>query len=202
MPPRIPSRGFQVRSASFSPSGTAISITASADARWAAARLRMASAIIRRGAGLIAGSPTGSGSPGLVTMPTPGPALKTMPLPGGPWASLASMTAPWVTSGSSPASLSTEAIAHPSPSSVRCRGKAGHSPRGNAIVTGSGNRPVASPANAADAAAVAQAPVVQPRLNRCCARAIAKSADTPEPHLLARNAIFPYTPRIERGKGG
>ena len=35
--------------------------------------------IIARGAGLIAGSPTGSGRPGRVTVPTPSPALKLRP---------------------------------------------------------------------------------------------------------------------------
>ncbi len=37
--------------------------------------------IIRRGTGLMAGSPGGIGSPPFVTMPTPGPALKRMPDP-------------------------------------------------------------------------------------------------------------------------
>ena len=39
--------------------------------------------IIARGTGLIAGSPTSSGSPGRVTVPTPGPARKTTPAPAG-----------------------------------------------------------------------------------------------------------------------
>ena len=49
------------------------------------------------------------------------------------------------------------------PNSLRARGKDGVSPRGNRIVTGSGKAPVKRALNAAFAAAVAQAPVVQPR---------------------------------------
>ena len=52
--------------------------------RAAAATAATCSRMIRRGTGLIAGSPTASGRPGLVTVPTPGPARKTTPLPGSP----------------------------------------------------------------------------------------------------------------------
>ena len=41
----------------------------------------IASRIIWRGTGLMAGSPGGTGRPGKVTVPTPGPALKLTPLP-------------------------------------------------------------------------------------------------------------------------
>jgi hypothetical protein len=44
-------------------------------------------------------------------------------------------------------------------------GKEGLSPFGRVIVTGSGNEPVSNAAQAAFVAAVAHAPVVQPRLN-------------------------------------
>src|SRR5262249_9674117 len=84
------------------------------------------------------------------------------PLPAGPRSTIARTNAPCVTSGSSPASLTTPALARPPASARSARVKLGRCPRGSAIVTGSGNAPVASATNAAFAAAVAQAPVVQP----------------------------------------
>ncbi len=71
--------------------------------------------------GLIAGSPGGMGRPGRVTVPTPSPARKVTPLPGAPRRTVARISAPWVTSGSSPASLTTPAVAAPSPG--RCGGQ-------------------------------------------------------------------------------
>ena len=70
MPPRMPSLPFRVRSAIFSPSGTEISTSKSA---FSPATSAIAWAIIRRGTGLIAGSPGGIGRPGRVTRPTPSP---------------------------------------------------------------------------------------------------------------------------------
>jgi hypothetical protein len=70
--------------------------------------------IIRRGAGLMAGSPGGTGSPGLVTVPTPGPARNVTPEPAGPARTVTTISAPCVTSGSSPASLTIPARAQPS----------------------------------------------------------------------------------------
>ena len=64
-----------------------------------------ASVISRRGTGLIAGSPTAIGRPGLVTVPTPRPARKLHAAAGRPAPHVAMISAPWVTSGSSPASL-------------------------------------------------------------------------------------------------
>jgi hypothetical protein len=86
-----------------------------------------------------------------------------MPLPVEPNRTSARIRAPWVTSGSSPASFTMPAMAISGFSSARANGKLGRSPFGSAISTGSGNRPVSRAANAALVAAVAQAPVVQPR---------------------------------------
>jgi hypothetical protein len=105
-PPRIPRRGFHVWVASSSPSSTEISTTTS-PMPVSATTPRISS----RGTGLIAGSPTGSGRPGLVTVPTPGPARNVTPLPGGPGRTVARIVAPCVTSGSSPASFTTAAMA-------------------------------------------------------------------------------------------
>ncbi len=157
-PPTMPSRGFQVFSASASPPGIEISISTSRPPSSAMTR-----SIICRGTGLIAGSPGAIGNPALVTMPTPGPARKVTPRP--PSRTVATIIAPWVTSGSSPASLTIPALAQPSPVSSSASGKAGVSPLGRVMVTGSGNSPVRNAANAAFTAAVAHAPVVQPRLN-------------------------------------
>ncbi len=161
-PPRMPSRGFQVFLAISSPLGIEI-VTSTSPVPWcAAATEAIASRIIVRGTGLIAGSPTASGSPGFVTVPTPGPARNTTPLPGSPRVTVTRIRAPWVTSGSSPASLITPAVADSAPSSSVARANAGRWPFGNTIVTGSGNAPVSSAVYAAVVAAVAQAPVVQP----------------------------------------
>ena len=101
-----------------------------------------ASVIIRRGTGLIAGSPGGIGRPSFVTMPTPSPARNTTPLPASPRLTVAMISAPWVTSGSSPASLITPAAHSSAPRASQARAKAGVSPPGRRMVTGSGNSPV------------------------------------------------------------
>jgi hypothetical protein len=103
-----------------------------------------ASRIIRRGTGLIAGSPTASGSPALVTVPTPGPAANVTPDPAGPGRTVERTSAPCVTSGSSPASLTTPAIATPAASDSTASANDGVWPRGSVTVTGSGNSPVSS----------------------------------------------------------
>ena len=164
-PPTMPRRPLAVRSAIFSPPGTEISTTASAPAPSRAATSSRLARIIARGAGLIAGSPTGSGRPGRVTVPTPSPALKLTPAPGGARRTVATISAPWVTSGSSPASLTMPARAKSAPSSWVARANSGLRPFGSATGTGSGNRPVRSASKAARAAPLAQAPVVQPRLS-------------------------------------
>jgi hypothetical protein len=150
----MPRRGFQVRSAIFAPPGMEISISKSAVSPASAASSVTASVIILRGTGLIAGSPIATGRPGKVTVPTPSPAVNVTPAPAAPRRTLAIIRAPWVTSGSSPASLTMPANAKSGPSSSRASAKAGRSPRG---------RPVRSAVAAARVAAVAQAPVVQPR---------------------------------------
>jgi hypothetical protein len=158
-PPTMPSRGFQVFAASRSPSGMAISISTS----WGPPSSLMTWRIMARGAGLMAGSPGGNGRPARVIVPTPGPALKRMPSP--PGRTVAMTVQPWVTSGSSPASLTIPARAQPAPRSASASGKCGTSPFGRVMLTGSGKRPVSNAAQAALVAAVAHAPVVQPRLN-------------------------------------
>ena len=85
-PPRMPSRGFQVRRASSSPSVDRHLDDDVAGAAVPAATAATCSGMNCRGIGLIAGSPTASGSPGLVTVPTPGPARNTTPVPGSPCA--------------------------------------------------------------------------------------------------------------------
>ena len=140
----MPRRPFIVRCASRRPSGMAMATATSAGPPSAAARLCSISAIIRRGAGLIAGSPTARLKPGRVTMPTPSPARNTIPASGGAGRTQDSTSAPWVTSGSSPASLRTPARPWPRASSATTRGKAGASPPGSVTETGSGKRPVTS----------------------------------------------------------
>ena len=117
-----------------------------------------------RGTGLIAGSPTSSGRPGRVTVPTPGPARKTHPG--------ARAAAPYggphqraVRDVRVVARVLDHAGRRPvaSVSSSTASAKAGVWPLGRVMVTGSGNSPVSSAVYAAVVAAVAQAPVVHPR---------------------------------------
>ena len=58
------------------------------------------------------------------------------------------------------------ARANPSPSSSVASANEGRRPFGSSMATGSGNSPVTSAVYAARVAAVAQAPVVQPRRRR------------------------------------
>ena len=92
----------------------------------------------------------------------PGPARNVTPLAGGPEVTVTETSAPCVTSGSSPASLTMPTVAAASSRDSRARAKAGCLSCGRSMVTGSGNSPVSSAVYAAVAAAVAQAPVVQP----------------------------------------
>ena len=80
----MPSRPLSVRSAIFSPPGIEISTVASPARPYRRATSPIAASIIRRGAGLIAGSPGGSGRPARVTVPIPSPARNTTPDPGCP----------------------------------------------------------------------------------------------------------------------
>ena len=80
MPPTIPRRGLRVCRASSSPRGTKISTFSlrgspgqSSSHTW-----RRAPRIILRGTGLMAGSPTATGRPGLVTRPTPSPPARAI----------------------------------------------------------------------------------------------------------------------------
>src|SRR6266536_19373 len=174
MPPSTPSRRLVVLRAIRSPSGTLIttrmprSPTTSVTA-WV---------IIARGTGLIAGPPTGSPSPGLVTTPTPTPPASSTP-GAARQETVAVRCAPCVTSGSSPASLTTtaratdpgragSAAAGPEPSrsgtiSARSTAKVTRRPEGRPTSTHrGGGGPCASSWAAALAAAEAQVPVVQP----------------------------------------
>ena len=110
-PPRMPRRALVVFSASASPPGIDTVISTSPVTPWAAAREATMSCIIRRGAGLIAGSPMESSNPGRVTVPTPAPARKRTPEPSGAVTTVTTISAPSVTSGSSPASLTMPTVA-------------------------------------------------------------------------------------------
>ena len=155
IPPTMPSLGLKVRRASSSPPGT--EIVTSSPPPYSADSSR---AIICLGAGLMAGSPTGSPKPGSVTFPTPFPCRKWIPaFP--EKATFASMTLRLVTSGSSPASFTTAAVADkPSSCPTDSTGKDNSSPSGMWKLTSAGTSPVSSLINAALAAAVAHAPVV------------------------------------------
>ena len=145
IPPSMPRRGFQVFLAMAAPSGTEISMATSPVPPSAAASSATASCIICRGTGLIAGSPTATGSPGLVTMPTPSPPLKVTPVPAAPLRRVAQIIAPCVTSGSSPASLMMPARNQSPPESlpleVSATSRSAFLPLGVTIVTRSGNCP-------------------------------------------------------------
>src|SRR3954464_5608651 len=78
-PPRMPSRGFQVLRASSSPFSTDTVTTTSPLPPCRAATAATCSPMNRRGIGLIAGSPTASGRPGLVTVPPPAPPREPPP---------------------------------------------------------------------------------------------------------------------------
>src|SRR5271169_48548 len=162
-PPTMPSRGLRVLPATTSPPGIDISTATSVAQPNDEAASAIASRIIWRGAGLIAGSPGGIGRPARVTVPTPGPARNTMPLPTELGRTVETISSPLVTSGSSPASLTTPTRAPSRRRRWRASAKPTLLPRGRTISTGSGNSPVFQPIKAALVAAVAQAPVVQPR---------------------------------------
>ena len=107
IPPTIPSRGLNVFLANSSPRGTAIStITPRGGKPHAVKMSATVSAMSRRGAGLMAGSPGGTGSPFFVTRPTPTPRRNVTPN-SSLQVTREQISAPCVTSGSSPASLRT-----------------------------------------------------------------------------------------------
>src|SRR5215218_8371726 len=152
MPPTIPRRALVVFSAIFSPPGT---LMTTRTPRWSGSRTSSTEyEIIRCGTAFMAGPPTGSPSPGLVTMPTPSPRSRSSPC-SSRHETRAVRWAPSVTSGSSPASLITTASAH---ESLRSHRSTSNSTR----VCG---RPLASALAAALAAAAAQVPVVHPVLS-------------------------------------
>src|SRR5215210_1336330 len=165
MPPTIPRRALVVFSAIFSPPGTLMTTRTprSSGSRTSS----MEYEIMRRGTAFMADPPTGSPSPGLVTTPTPSPRSSSRP-GSSRHETRAVRCAPSVTSGSSPASLTTTASAHVSPSSHR---STSNSTRLRAPFLGSFTStlvcgaPLTSARAAAFAAAAAQVPVVQPVLS-------------------------------------
>ena len=165
-PPTMPSRGFQVFFASSSPPGTEISISTSRPAPDHAPRnLRDRLRIIRRGTGLIAGSPGAIGRPGRVTVPTPSPALNRTPLPARAGAHGGEHDGAMRDVGIVAGVLDDAGARARSVAAARAREREGSAARRAAARSrpGRGIRPVSSAAKAALAAAVAQAPVVQPR---------------------------------------
>src|SRR5215217_2163832 len=165
MPPTIPRRALVVFSAIFSPPGT---LMTTRTPRWSGSRTSSTEyEIIRRGTSFMAGPPTGSPSPGLVTTPTPSPRSSSSPRCSR-HETRAVRRAPSVTSGSSPASLMTTASAHEPPRSHRSTSNSTRRSGpflGNFTSTRSCVWPLTRARAAALAAAAAQVPVVQPVLS-------------------------------------
>src|SRR5215212_4264530 len=165
MPPSMPRRALVVFSAISSPPGTLM--TTRTPRSCGSITSSMEYEIMRRGTSFMAGPPTGSPSPGLVTMPTPSPRSRTSPR-SSRHETRAVRWAPSVTSGSSPASLTTTASAHEAP---RSHLSTSNSTRrslpfpGSFTSTRACGSPLASARAAALAAAAAQVPVVQPVLS-------------------------------------
>jgi len=158
-----PSRRLRVFSANASPSRTKICTSRALFRHSPSARASATAArIIRRGTGLIAGSPTATGKPGLVTRPTPGPLTRTIfsSCPSSSQRTVAPISAPLVTSGSSPASLTTVAMACSALPPKRQRAKRWRESSGKGISTAPGFSRPSRQRTAALAAAAAQAPVV------------------------------------------
>src|SRR5215212_5951228 len=158
MPPTMPRRALVVFSAIFSPPGT---LMTTRTPRWSGSRTSSTEyEIIRCGTAFMAGPPTGSPSPGLVTMPTPSPRSSSSPC-----SSLHETRA--VTSGASASSMITTASAHEALRSHRSTSNWTRRSRplpGSFTSTRVCGRPLASPLAAAFAAAAAQVPVVHPVL--------------------------------------
>src|SRR5689334_5173466 len=159
MPPRMPRRALVVLLAIFSPPGTERSTTTP----WFTRSVTSATAwvIIARGVAVMAGSPTSMPRPGLVTMPTPSPPSRRMP-GSARQRTVAVRCAPWVTSGSSPASLTTTAVAFVASCTQDSTSKLTRLPLGRATSTVRWVAWSRSAVAAALAAADAQVPVVQP----------------------------------------
>ncbi len=168
MPPTMPRRALSVLRAISTPCGANTSTAAEHFAPWTASAAATAWVIMRRGPGLMAGSPGGSSSPGLVIRPTPSPPQMTTS--GGPVSgparglslTRAPISAPWVTSGSSPASLMTVQTAAAPARRQLWTGTVMASPVGRATDTAAGGRPSSRRSTAPRAAAAAAVPVVKP----------------------------------------
>ena len=161
IPPRMPNLGLRVSRARISPPGTLMVTFSPRPPSRSPASSRTLRTIIRRGTGLIAGSPTGTGRPGSVTCPTPSPPARMIP-GSACQATVACNSAPSVTSGSSPASLITPQRTPSAVRSQRATAKFTSSRTGRSIVISVTACPVSSARVAARAAAVAQLPVVKP----------------------------------------
>ena len=95
-PPIMPRRGFMVLRAIASPSGNGdLDHRIGGHAKHLRFLLGSPARSWRRGTGLIAGSPGGSGRPGSVTVPTPSPARQAIPAPGALPVTFAMISAPW-----------------------------------------------------------------------------------------------------------
>ena len=169
IPPTMPSRGLKVRAASASPSGTEISTTRPPVYPYSRQTVSTPSRIIFRGTGLMAGSPTGTESPGFVTRPTPTPPVKTSP---GLCAkdTLAQTMEPLVISGSSPLSFTTPQLQLEADRLVSTRERHSVLPSGTRSFTSDTGLPDSSIRAAPAAAAAAHVPVVYPLLNFFCPR--------------------------------
>src|SRR5215218_79485 len=165
MPPSMPRRALVVFSAISSPPGTLM--TTRTPRSCGSITSSMEYEIMRRGTSFMAGPPTRSPSPGLVTMPTPSPRSRTSPR-SSRHETRAVRWAPSVTSGSSPASLMTTASAHEAPRSHRSTSNSTRRSLpfpGSFTSTRACGSLLTSAQAAALAAAAAQVPVVHPVLS-------------------------------------
>ncbi len=171
IPPTMPSLALSVRFAIASPSGTNTSTCTPFSIRCFSRTSSTASWIIRRGPGLMAGSPGGSSSPGRVIVPTPVPPVIIMFSVSSKSQTLAPISARLVTSGSSPASFMTVHEAYcllraSFPVRHLYTGISIHSSVNSRMGTADGASIPAITRRAALAAAAAAAPVVNPERRR------------------------------------
>ena len=142
-----------------------------ARASCALARSSTTARIICRGTGLIAGSPGFTGSLARVTVPT----LARLETDAGPRAGQPDASddhRPMRDVGIIAGILDDPGLRPVLTLPSSANGNAGVSPPGRVMVTGSGKSPVSNAVKAALTAAVAQAPVVQPRLSSCLAMVV------------------------------
>src|SRR5574344_1070302 len=163
MPPTMPRRALSVFLAISTPCGTDKVMASPACSSSAPAAARTLLSMLRRGTGLMAGPPTSSPSPAMVTVPMPKPPRRHT-TPGWP-GRVHTSAVRWalsVQSGSSPASLMTMAWAVVPSQRPSWTAKRTASPLGSRQSTASGTVPCTRPCTAAAAAAAEHAPVVNP----------------------------------------